>query len=61
VRDFSDSPVVNIAFPMQGAWVQSLVEELGSCMPHGVTKKKKKKKEMEMSWLIFIWSNRKGV
>ena len=45
VRDFSDSPLVNIALPMQGARVQSLVEELGSCVPHGVTKKKKKKKK----------------
>ena len=31
--------------PLQGAWVQSLVAKLRSCMPHG-TAKKKKKEEM---------------
>ena len=36
------SLVVQWALPMQGAWVQSLVGELRSCMPHGVAKKKKK-------------------
>ena len=29
--------------PQQGAWVQSLVGELESCMPCGGTKKKKNK------------------
>jgi len=28
---------------MQGAWVQSLVRELGSCMPQGAVKKKKRR------------------
>ena len=30
---------------MQGAWVQSLVRELRSYMPHGTAKKKKKEEE----------------
>ena len=33
--------------PQQGAWVQSLVGELESCMPCGGTKKKKKKKKQQ--------------
>ena len=36
VQWFKDS-----VLPMHGAWVQSLVRELRSCMLHGVAKKKK--------------------
>ena len=34
-------PVVKTLLPMQGAQFQSLVEDLRSCMPHSVAKKKK--------------------
>ena len=37
-RDFPGGPVVDSALPMQEAWIQSLVGELKSCMPHSVTK-----------------------
>ena len=42
VQWFKDS-----VLPMHGAWVQSLVRELRSCMLHGVAKKKKKKKKTQ--------------
>ena len=32
--------------PMQGAWVQSLVRELGSQMPRSTAKKKKKRNQL---------------
>ena len=34
--------MVKTALPMQGAKVQSLVEELRSRMPHGMAKRKKR-------------------
>ena len=37
-RDFPAGPVVDSALPMREAWIQSLVGELKSCMPHSVTK-----------------------
>ena len=42
IRDFFGSPVVRTAFPLQGAWVGSLVGELGSHMPCGTAKGGKK-------------------
>ena len=41
IRDFPSGPVVRTVFPVQWAWVQSLVQELRSHMMHGVAKKKK--------------------
>ena len=35
-REFIGNPVVESAFPLQGAWVQSLVRELGPHMLQGV-------------------------
>ena len=42
-RDFPGDPVVKSVLLMQGAWVQFLVEELRSHMPHVETAKKKKR------------------
>ena len=39
--------VKTLLLPIHGAWVQSLVRELRSYIPHG---KKKKKKEKKRSW-----------
>jgi len=39
-KDFPGSPVVKTLLPLQGAWVQSLVQELRSCVPHGMAKNK---------------------
>ena len=36
------------ALPLEGAQVQSLIGELGSCMPRGVAKKKKKSSSIPM-------------
>ena len=33
--------------PLQGAWVQSLIGKLRSCMLHGKKKKKMKKRKLE--------------
>ena len=41
IRVFPSGPVVKTVFPVQWAWVQSLVQELRSHMMHGVAKKKK--------------------
>ena len=38
--DFPGSPVVKTTLPTQGPWVQSLVGELRSHMPHSMAKKK---------------------
>ena len=38
--DFPSGPVVKTVLPLQGAWVQSLVQELRFHKPHGVAKKK---------------------
>ena len=46
-RDFPSSPVVNAAVPQQGTWVQSLVGELRSHVPHCTAKKFKNQKQME--------------
>ena len=38
--DFAGGPVANkTALPVQGAWVQSLVGEIESLMPHGMAEK----------------------
>jgi len=44
ILDFHGGPVVQTLLPLQGAWVQSLVRELRSGMPHGVEKFINKKK-----------------
>ena len=52
--DFLGGPVAKTAFPMQGAWVQSLVRELDptcqkSCMPQlGAAKLKTQKPCVEL-------------
>ena len=38
---------LRLPLPMQGAWVRSLVEELGSHMPHSKKKKKERKKHKQ--------------
>ena len=43
VGDFPGGPVVKTLLPEQGAWVQSLVRELSSCMLCSKKKKAKKK------------------
>ena len=43
-RDFPGDPVVKTLCPLQGARVQSLVGELGSCMLCDAAKKKNKNK-----------------
>ena len=46
-RDFPGSPgvITDSMLPLQGAWVRSLVRELGSCKSGGMAKKKKKEKK----------------
>ena len=50
-RDFPGDPVVKSALLMQGAWVQFLVEELRSHMPHVETAKKKKNTQHTFHYL----------
>ena len=40
---------LRLVLPMQGAWVQSLARELGSCMLHNAAKRKKKNSVMVFS------------
>ena len=42
IRGFLRGPVVKTALPLQGVWIQSLVEELRSHRPCGQKKKKVK-------------------
>ena len=42
--------VKTLLLPIHGAWVQSLVRELRSYIPHGKKKKKNKKKTKNRSW-----------
>ena len=42
---------LRICFAMQGTWIQSLVRELRSCMPHGGAKNKKRVNHW--SWNMF--------
>ena len=45
IKDFPGGAAVGTPLPLQGAWVQSLVRELGSCMSRGVAKKTPKLKQ----------------
>lgn len=50
---FSDE---DSALPLQGVWVQSLVEEWGSHMPCGMNKKLKKKKQTQKTFSVKDWT-----
>ena len=54
-RAFPDDLVIKARLPMQWAWMQSLVRELRSYMPHGMARKKERRQRRPLINLSLEW------